>query len=87
MTTFAWDPALRDWLLKRAAIDPPNQAENMKLPISGGLTTVAPSRFGGRSVSSALVRIPFRWEGSADHFSEACPELLGQIFTSSIQAS
>ena len=52
----------------------PRQAENLYSLIGMGLTTVAPSRKEGAPFRSSLARIPFTEEGSADRFSEACPD-------------
>jgi hypothetical protein len=71
----------------QAAINPPYRAENVELPYlwlrnDGG---TEPDR--GHSVSFSLVRIPFRVEGSANHFSEACPAIGQKKRYSSLQAS
>jgi hypothetical protein len=60
----------------------PREAENLVFPNRCGTTTVAPSRKEGAPFRSSLARIPFTGEGSADRFSEACPnsgwKILGQ---------
>src|SRR5258707_6328416 len=69
----ALDPALRDRLPKRAAINPPNKRRMLKLPISGWATTVAPSPIAValRFVFPGPPTLPL--EGSADHFTQARP--------------
>ena len=56
-----------------AAINPPKWAENIELPYLWLRNDGGTEPKSGALRFVLLARIPFRVEGSADHFSEACP--------------
>jgi hypothetical protein len=66
------DPAQQDWL-QSAHSHKSAQARRIKKLRSVVGDDGGTEPFWGRSVSFVLARIPFLVEGSADHFSEACP--------------